>query len=202
MMQAHPANEYFILGFDSQLHALTGWTRDGKAIIEALNKLAHVNSKQAGSLFNDACAAAAEKVVQGKNPRRVLLLISDGQDVYSKLGFSALREMIKRSNALVYAVGLIDYPESSLAYEARARLEEMARVSGGRVFFPEVASELDNSLQRIGNELHNHYTIGFVPEGRGADGKWPRFKVRVTPPPKMSVQVRSREGYYAAPPAP
>ena len=78
----------------------------------------------------------------------------------------------------------------------------MSKVSGGRVFFPEGAPDLDDSLQRIGNELHNHYTIGFVPESRGADGKWHRFKVRVTPPPKMSVRVRSREGYYAAPPPP
>ena len=203
MRQAHPSNEYFILGFDSELRHLTGWTRDDKILIEALNKLAHIKPEPGGGTrFTDACAAAVEKIAQGAQPRRVLIVISDGLDSGSKSGSDNLRELIRRSGVLVYGVGIIGdgYSESSYKY-ARIKLEEMAKVSGGKAYFPSNKQELDDTFQRIGYELHSQYTVGFVPENRDADGKWRRFKVKVAPTSAGKLYVRSREGYYATPPS-
>jgi Ca-activated chloride channel family protein len=200
MREAHEDNEYFVLGFDKDLHPLTGWTRDGRTLIEALSRLAHVKAKYRGTSFRDACAAGIEKVLQGSQPRRVLVVVSDGQDGDSKIKFGKVLEMIKRSDVLVYSVGIMDFADDGEhAKEGRSKLEELAATSGGKAYFPSTRAEVQDAFQRIGHELRSRYTIGFVPEQQAAPGKWQSFKVRLTPPPpQMSLHVRGREGYYVA----
>ena len=195
MRQAHPSNEYFILGFGSKLHPLTEWTRDEKTIVEALTQL-RLTKSELGTLFNDACAAGLEKLVRGSNPLKVLLLVTDGQDSGSKTSFSRVREMVRRSGVVVYVVGVVgEYDDGVLGMAGRAILEELAWVSGGKAFFPSKLAELQDTFARIGIELHTQYHISFEPEAH--DGKWHSFKVKVAPPEKMHLYVRSRGGYYA-----
>jgi VWFA-related protein len=195
MQQAHPSNEYFIIGFESKLHPLTQWTRDGKTIMEALTQLRLIEPEE-GTILYDACAAGLEKLVRGSNPLKVLLVVSDGQDSLSKTGFSRVREMVRRSGVLVYAVGVVsEHDDGMLGTAGRAILEEMAVPSGGRAYFPSRSAELEDTFDRIGLELHTQYHVGFAPEKH--DGKWHEFKVKVTPPEKLHVYVRSRGGYYA-----
>lgn len=197
MQEAHPSNEYFILAFDKQLHPLTEWTRDAKTLIEALNRLSRIKSNKGASVFNDACAAGIEKVARGSNGLKVLLLVSDGQDTGSKTRFSRVLEMLKRSDVVVHAAGIVHGRDldSSLGTSGRARLEEAASVSGGKAYFPSTEVDIEDTFDRIGLELRSQYYIGFTPGD--LDGKWRNFKIKVTPPRKMRVFVRSREGYYA-----
>lgn len=195
--QADASNQYFIIGFDGQTHMLCDWTRDEKTLIAGLNQLGHVAPKKYGTALNDAVAAAVEKVVRGPQPRRTLLVISDGQDTASKTSLSRLREMLRQSDVTVYAVGIADAPDTN--YEGRETLDELASVSGGKAFYPANEAELDDTFKRIGLELHNLYTLGFRPKV-AADGKWHKIRINVKPPPKFPrLYVRGREGYYSAP---
>ncbi len=205
MRQAHASNEYFIVGFNNQTHLLADWTRDGKTIIEALNKLGHLKPTQTGTAFYDALEAGVRRAASGQQPRRVVLVVSDGQDIGSKLSRPKLRELIKRSDVLVYGVGVADrVDESALAYDGRATLEDLSWLSGGKAYFPSTETEIDDTFRRIGLELHSQYVVGYKPTAGAADGgKWRKFKVDVRPPSGWpSIFVRTREGFYARPSPP
>jgi Ca-activated chloride channel homolog len=199
MRQAHASNEYFILGFNNRTHLLADWTRDGKTIIEALNKLGHLKPDGTGTALYDALAAGVEKAARGSQPKRVVLLISDGQDNKSDVRRGKLRELIKRSDVLVYAVGVgVGRDDNALGYAGRAILKELTRPSGGEMFPAVTEGGMDDAFRRVALELHSQYTVGFKPAH--ADGKWHRFEVRVRPPQGWpSLKVRAREEYYAAP---
>lgn len=197
--QANASNEYFIIGFDGQTRLLADWTRDEKALIIGLNKLGHIEKKKNGTALYDAVAAAIEKVVRGPQPRRALLVISDGMDTSSKTTLARLREMLKLADVTVYAVGMADEPDST--DQGIETLKELAAVSGGKAFFPRTEGALDDTFKRIGLELHNLYTLGFRPKA-AADGKWHKIRIGVKPPPTFPrLYVRGREGFYSAPPS-
>jgi Ca-activated chloride channel family protein len=189
--QANKSNEYFLIGFDAQPRLLADWTRDEKGLIVGLNKLGHIEQKKTkyGTSLYDSVAAAIEKVVRGPQPRHTLLVVSDGQDNESETNLSRLREMLKQSDVIVYAVGIGLKPDED--YEGSEKLKELVAVSGGKAYFPTTEAELDDTFERIGLELHNSYTLGFRP--KAADGKWHDFKVKVQPPPKFPrLYVRAR----------
>jgi Ca-activated chloride channel family protein len=189
--QAHQSNEYFIAAFDGRARLLTDWTRDEAKFIKGLNDLARIEDRKSGTALYDALALATEKAARGSQPRRVVILVSDGRDNGSGTKASALREMLRRSGVVLYAVRVVD------SNDAVPELDELARGSGGRALFPRTRAELDDSFERIALELHSLYTVGFKSDA--ADGRWHKLRVKVQPPPKWPrMSARTREGYYAA----
>ena len=192
--RAHKSNEYFVVGFDGRARLLADWTRDEAGLIAGLNALGHLEKKQQGTALYDALALALEKVVRGTRPRPVVVLVSDGVDTESTTKVSTLREMLRRSGVMLYAVRVTDGGDASQL--APAELQELTRIAGGRVFYANGPAGIADAFQRIGLDLHNLYTLGFKPAS--ADGKWHKLKLKVQPPPKWpSMNARTREGFYA-----
>ncbi|HEX4899723.1 MAG TPA: VWA domain-containing protein [Pyrinomonadaceae bacterium] len=195
---SHNADEYFLIAFNSRAQLLLDKTRDGDAV---LDKLTFVQTKNQTALY-DACYLGVEKVQRGAHPKRALLLISDGQDNKSRYTFNEVRRLLKESDVVLYAVGILSGSDagSSLGMEGQGILDELANVSGGKAFFPRSAAEMDDIFEQIALELRHQYSIGYKPTDFNNDGRWHRIKVKVTPPrglPKLFV--RSKEGYYAIP---
>ena len=193
---SHDGDEYFLIGFNSRAQLLMDRTRNSDAV---LDKLTFVQTKGTTALY-DACYLGVEKVTRGTHQKRAVLVISDGQDNSSRYTFSELRRMLKESNVVIYAVGILDSSDmgSGLGMAGQAILDEIASVSGGKAFFPTTAAEMNEIFERIAIELRHQYSIGYRPSNFVNDGKWRKIKVKVTPPrglPKLFV--RSREGYYA-----
>lgn len=192
--QAHKSNEYFVVGFDGRARLLADWTQEEAALIKGLNALGHLEKKRQGTALNDALALAFEKVVRGTRPRPVVVLVSDGFDTESATKTSTLREMLRRSGVLLYAVRVTNGGDVSRVVPTE--LMSLSQTTGGRVFNADSPAGIADAFQRIGLDLHNLYTLGFKPDA--ADGKWHKLKVRVRPPPKWSnMNVRGREGFYA-----
>jgi Ca-activated chloride channel family protein len=129
-----------------------------------------------------------------------VLLISDGQDNSSRYTFSELRRLLKESDVLIYAIGILDGGDmgSTLGVAGQAILDELASVSGGKAFFPSSGAEMNEIFERIALELRHQYSIGYKPSNFVNDGKWHKLKVKVTPPRGLPrLFVRSKEGYYA-----
>jgi Ca-activated chloride channel family protein len=193
---SHDSDEYFLIAFNSRSQLLLDRTRDGNAV---LDKLTFVQTKSNTALY-DACYLGVERVQRGTHPKRALLLISDGQDNNSRYTFSELRRVLKESDVVLYAIGILGGSDvgSSLGMEGQSILDEMAGVSGGKAFYPRSPAEMDDIFEQIALELRHQYSIGYRPPNFVNDGKWHRVKVKVNPPRGLPrLFVRSKEGYYA-----
>jgi len=143
-----------------------------------------------------------ERVTRGSHEKKALLIISDGQDNSSRYNFNEVRRLIKESDVVTYAVGILGNSDSSslLGMQGQAFLDELSSVSGGKSFYPTSAVEMDEMFERIALELRHQYSIGYTPTDFKPDGKWRKVRVKVKPPRGMPrLTVRSREGYYASP---
>jgi Ca-activated chloride channel family protein len=193
---SHDRDEYFLIGFNSRAQLLMDRTRDGQAV---LDKLTFVQTKNNTALY-DACYLGVERVQRGTHQKRALLLISDGQDNNSRYTFGELRRVLKESDVVLYAIGILGGSDvgSALGMEGQGILDELAGVSGGKAFYPRSGAEMDDIFEQIALELRHQYSIGYKPKDFVTDGKWHKIKVSVHAPrglPKLFV--RTKDGYFA-----
>jgi Ca-activated chloride channel family protein len=197
---SHPSDEYFLIAFNSRAQLLLDRTRDGEAL---LKKLTLVTPKSNTALY-DACYLGIERVTRGSRQKKALLIISDGQDNASRYSFGEVRRLMKESDVVVYAVGILDGRDAGSAegMQGQSFLDELASVTGGKSFYPQTNVELDEIFERIALELRHQYSIGYTPKDFAPDGKWHKVKTKVKPPRGLPrLTVRGREGYYATPTA-
>ncbi len=195
---SHPSDEYFLIAFNNRAQLLMDRTRNGDAVLE---KLTLVAPKQNTALY-DAVYLGIERVTRGSHQKRALLIISDGQDNASRYNFGEVRRLMKESDVVTYAVGIIDSGDagSSIGMQGQAFLDELTSVTGGKSFYPASDIEMDEIFERIALELRHQYSIGYTPTNFTPDGKWRKVKTKVKPPRGLPrLTVRGREGYYATP---
>jgi VWFA-related protein len=120
--------------------------------------------------------------------------------------------MAQRAGIVIYTIStstewIVSENDSAAARTANRKylktdgdkaLEIFANDSGGRAFFPYLVEDLSSSFAAIGDELHNQYSLAYVPAGRTPDGKFHKIKIQAIP---KDMRVRTRNGYYAAQPA-
>jgi Ca-activated chloride channel family protein len=193
---SNKVNEYFLVGFSDRPELQLNWTRDGDTI---LNKLADLQGKGNTALY-DACRFGMEKIKQGTYPKRAMILITDGNDNVSHFSFRELREMLRGSDVMVYAIGIYSDNSQSAKIEGQAVLDELSRVTGGMAFYP-TTDQAKGVFEHIAMELRHQYSIGFIPVASSKDRKWHPIKVKVTlplgaPQELKNLIVRNREGYY------
>lgn len=195
---SHPMDEYFLIAFNNRAQLLMDRTRDGEAV---LSKLTLVKPKNNTALY-DAVYLGIERVTRGSHQKRALMIISDGQDNASRYNFGEVRRLMKESDVVTYAVGIMDGGDAagSLGMQGQAFLDELTSVTGGKSFYPQTDIEMDEIFERIALELRHQYSIGYTPKDFQPNGKWRKVKVKVKPPRGMPrLTVRGREGYYATP---
>ncbi|HEY0545170.1 MAG TPA: VWA domain-containing protein [Pyrinomonadaceae bacterium] len=194
------ASEYFLIGFNQRPQLLMDWTNDGAAL---LSKLKDVQPLGQTALF-DACYVALDKLAHGKHQKHILILITDGQDNISRYSYDQVLEAVKRSDTVVYALGILNDqdPGSALGMHAQALLGNLSSVSGGTAFFPKDRKLTDESFDFIAEELRYQYLLSFTPAKVESGGKWHRLKIDVAlppdaPPKLKNVKAHTRDGYYA-----
>lgn len=195
---SHPSDEYFLIAFNNRAQLLMDRTRNGEAVLE---KLTLVKTGSNTALY-DAVYLGIERVTRGTHQKRALLIISDGQDNASRYNFGEVRRLMKESDVVTYAVGIIDGGDSgsALGMQGQAFLDELTSVTGGKAFYPNSDIEMDEIFERIALELRHQYAIGYTPSNFQPDGKWRKLKVKVKPPRGLPrLTVRGRDGYYATP---
>ena len=188
-------DEYFLVTLQGGRAFLTmDRTRDSKALLE---KLTFVQAK-GNTAFYDGVYLAADRVQHGTYPKRVVLVISDGQDNSSRYTFNDLRKELKESDVAIYCVGIEEFGGGSLAIEGASILDEIAGVSGGKAFYPHSSAEMEDIFEQIALEVRHQYAIGYRPVDFLANGLWHKIKVKVSPPRGMPrLFVRNKEGYFA-----
>ncbi|MCI0487441.1 MAG: VWA domain-containing protein [Blastocatellia bacterium] len=200
MASNHKDSEYFLLGFMETPVLLMDYTRDRNSL---LDKIRSPQSRGYTALY-DACYMGIEKSLLGPNSKRVIVLLSDGQDSVSRYYLRDIRRLLKEANILVYAISLSGVkrePMDPLEGFGRDVLEEVAEMSGGVALFPQKREQIKYAFEVVAAELRNQYTLKFKPSKPEKVGKWHSLQVKVTPPaddPEFKrLRVRYRKGYYA-----
>ena len=189
-----------IIDFDSRVDILHEFTNSLDALTSAIRQTSAGGST---SLYNAiyislkelakiGAAATAEEEIR----RQAIVMLSDGEDTSSMVGFEEVLEEAKRSNTIIYSIGLRsrDIRTRRGFREADFVLRQLAQETGGRTFFPEQVEDLPEIYQRISDELSSQYTLGYVSKNPIRDGRWRRVVVRVDRP---NVGARTKQGYYA-----
>lgn len=191
---SHRDDDFFLIGFNQQANLLAEFT-DGDTL---LRKLAAIEASGSTALY-DAAYLGIEKVKQGRHNRRALLVISDGGDNSSRYSFGNLRRLVKESDVQIYCIGIGEMGSWGRSGNGQLVLDELAKTTGGKAFFPGSAEELDDAITRIALELRQQYSIGYTPTNPERDRKWRKVQVRVTGANARShLVVRCRSGYYVA----
>jgi len=195
---SHNDDDFFLVSFNQRANLVSEFT-DGETLI---NKLTLVEPKGQTALY-DATYLGVEKVKQGRHNRHALLLVSDGQDNSSRYTYGELRKRLKEAGVQIYCVGIVEMgggAGGSLDVQGQANLEEIARSTGGKAFFPRSAAELEDITTKIALELRHQYSIGYNPTNVKRDGQWHKIKVYVNAKSAKNLskpRVQHKEGYYA-----
>jgi Ca-activated chloride channel family protein len=185
----------FVLGFNNHIQLLRDYTSDDGQV---LSSVLGAEAKGQTALY-DAVYMGLEKAKQGRNARKVLLVISDGQDNSSRYTLREIERLAKESDVMVYSIGIMDSGNNtSLDLEGADALNRLADITGGQAFFPGSLDQLESVCTYIALELRSQYNLSFVPTNGTRDGKWRSVKVRVNATQKSSaLNVRARNGYFA-----
>ncbi len=195
----NPENETFIAGFGDAAEIKQGFTRSIANLIDALDRF---TSRGQTALYDAIHLSLTKAVTEGRNERRVLLLISDGDDNASKRGYDETLKELKESSVMLYVIGLTDENErrSRAGSKARQVLQEFADATGGVAYFPKSINEVEGFCKDIAHDLRNLYTIGFKPSDTAMNGDWHDIRVAITPSRTASrFTARTRRGYFARP---
>jgi Ca-activated chloride channel homolog len=209
----HNRDQAFVMTFDDEPNILQSFTDDAGRLRDEIVK----TRAGGGTAVFDAIYAACEKELShpprppGDQPdvvRRVMVLISDGDDNLSMHTRAEAIEMAQRTSVVIYTIStstqwiqLSQTDPSKLAdrkthlTEGDKILENLAQETGGRAFYPYHVDDLDQSFQDIGDELRNQYSIAYNPSNSVLDGKY--HKIRIEVPDHKGYQVRARRGYFA-----
>jgi VWFA-related protein len=208
-------DEAFAMTFDDEPQIIQPFTGDAGALRDQITK----TRAGGGTAIYDAIYEACVKELShpprppGDQPdvvRRVMILISDGEDNLSNHTRTEAIEMAQRTSVVIYTIStsiqwisLTQNNEPSKSADRKYHLtdgdkilQELAEETGGRSFFPYHVDDLDQSFQDIGDELRNQYSIAYLPTNYVLDGRY--HKIRIEVPDHKGYQVRARRGYFAS----
>jgi Ca-activated chloride channel family protein len=194
---ANPDDEFFLVEFNDQPKLVTPLTRN---VEEIQNQLTFTQSKGRTALL-DAIMLSLHEMKNSRHTRKALLIISDGGDNSSRYTESEVRNLVRESDVLIYAIGVFE------PFAARGRtpeesagpglLNELCEQTGGR-HFPSDTGELPDIAAKIGVELRNRYVLGYTPTSFQHDGRYHRVQVKVVAPRGLPpLKAFWRLGYYA-----
>ena len=131
----NPEDEFFLVEFANRPEVASDFTTD---VSKLQSKLIFTPAKGMTAMY-DAVYVGLEKVKAGTNPKKALLLITDGEDNRSRYTFQNVKEFVKEQDVQIYAIGIVDQWNSQLGagHTGRAMIEELSDLTGGRAFFPD-----------------------------------------------------------------
>ena len=193
----NPEDEAFLVAFGDHANLATGFTHNVAEIQEKLMSL------QPGGLtaLLDAAELALQEMKKAKNPRKAILIISDGGDNNSHYSTSEIRSLVREADVQLYAMGVFE-PSIFIGMTKEEisgprLLSEIAEQTGGRVLAASDPNDLPSVATRIGIELRNQYVLAYSPKNDSKDGKYRKVEVKVTEPAGLSgLKLRWRLGYY------
>jgi VWFA-related protein len=194
----NPQDEAFLIKFSDSAELSAGFTHDPKVIED---KMSSVQSAGLTALL-DAVHLGLDELKSAKNPRKALLILSDGGDNNSRYSAAEIEAVVRQADVQIYSMGVFEpdlFPGLSAAeVSGPALLAEISEQTGGRVFPARSSSALPSIARRIGIELRNEYILAYRPSNSARNGKYRKVEVKLHSPDALpGLKARWRAGYYA-----
>jgi Ca-activated chloride channel homolog len=195
---ANPEDEFFLIEFNDRPEMIADFTTNTEDI---QNRLTFTQAKGRTALL-DGLYMAMKQMKKAHNPRKAILIISDGGDNNSRYTENEIKKLVREADVQVYAIGIYESgagrgrtPEES---SGPGLLTELSEQTGGHQFAVDNINELPDVAAKIGIELRNQYLLGYTPSNAEKDGKYRRVKVTLKQPHGLPpLKATYRLGYYA-----
>ena len=176
-----------IIEFYSEVNLVQDFTQNQDVLVDALNSL-----KAGGntSLY-DAVYLAAEDKLRYEPGRKVMVVISDGEDTSSIVSSEEAIEAAHKSDAVIYGIGV----RGRRSRGGFGDLDKITEQTGGAFFSPRAEfKEIQETFHKIGRDIRGQYSLAYVPTDKRKDGTFRRIEIRSK---NRGVRIRARRGYYA-----
>ena len=186
LSKLRPGDGATIIGFNDTMFLATEREKDQKAREEAVDLL----TPWGGTALYDATISAID-LVSREWGRKGIVIFSDGDDRNSITARDSATARVQASDAMLYTVG---FGGGATVPGLKLKLEQYARDTGGRAFFPQRTQDLNRVFDEIVEELANQYVLSYSSTNLKQDNNWRQIKVRVK---NGKYEVRARDGYRA-----
>jgi VWFA-related protein len=208
-----PKDEAFLISFDVNVDLLADYTNSPNELRRAINK-ATINtasssagipgigggpfptSNPRGTLLYDAIYLASHDKLQSQTGRKILIILTDGDDQGSQETLKSAIEAAQKANTIVYPILIADragYAAAGMIYTGSHEMQQLAEETGGRVINTGNGRKLEEAFNQIQDELRTQYLASYTPTNRVADGKFRKVELECG----KGNKVQARKGYYA-----
>lgn len=202
----------FLISFGEDAELLQDYTNSPRLLRAGLNGL-QVNSgvggvgpgpvptisQPRGTILYDAVYLAAHDQLKGQVGRKVLVLITDGEDEGSRYKISTAIEAAQRADAIIYGFWYVDrgfYVSRGMLFggSSDSALRQMSEETGGHVFHIDRRTTLNQAFQELQDEMRSQYAIAYTPTNAVKDGTFRKIEIKTN---DKDWKVQARKGYYA-----
>ena len=191
-------DEAFLIQFSDEAQIVQPFTGKMSEISD------HMTALTSGGLtaLLDAVDLGVREMKKAKNPRKALVIVSDGGDNHSRYTATDIRDIVKEADTQIFAFGVFDpvmFPGLPTEVVSGPRLlGQIADQTGGRAYGASEFGQLPGIAEKIAIELRNQYVLGYYPVNSTRDGKYRQVEVKLNQPKGLpALKARWRLGYYA-----
>lgn len=191
---SNPEDAAFIVNFSDKAYLDQNLTSNLAALERGLSRF---NARNTTALYDAVVASANELANHAKQPKQVVLIITDGADNASRETLDqAIRRVQNLGGPVVYSIGLLFEDDKEEARMARKALETLSAETGGIAYFPASLADVDAIAQEVARDIRNQYTIGYHSTRPPSLGGYRTVLVEAQAPHRGKLIVRTRKGYY------
>jgi Ca-activated chloride channel family protein len=182
-----------LVAFDSGVDLIQDFTDSAETLSDGVRK---IRAGGGTSLYDAIYLSISEKIVAEPEGRRVMIVISDGDDNASRFSLIETLEMAQRNNVAIYTIST----NSAANFQTREQrrgddtLKTFAEETGGQAFFPLRIEQLALTFQNISEALRSQYTLTYISTNLARDGSYREIRLE---PADNDYEVKARWGYYA-----
>lgn len=201
------ADRAFVMNFDVDVKLLSDFTNAPADLARAIDS-AEINQTgrsvlpegttrpKGGTHLYDAVYLASNELMKERVGRKVLVLVTDGEDQGSKINLQKSIESAEKADVIVYSIVVSDPEFYSLMggrYHGDSSVRKLDLETGGRTIRLKSVVEIQSAFNQIARELRAQYLLGYFPSNLRHDGSFRRIRVSVR---RHNCRVRTRTGYY------
>src|SRR5437899_447283 len=196
VQSSNPQDEAFVVNFNDDFYL--DLDKDFSSSIPELKEaLERIDSRGSTALY-DAIIGSLDHLKKGVKEKKVLLIVTDGEDNTSRNSLEKTLREIQKTPTVIYTIGLLGQENKRSAKNAKKALTEIAQASGGLSFFPENVDDVHAICEQVAHDIRHQYTLAYYPSNGTMDGPSRPGHADVIPPRGHGKLVaRTRNGYYA-----
>jgi VWFA-related protein len=207
-------DQAFLISFGEESELLQDFTNSPRLLNEGLNRLRPNSGVQGihpgpvptagpprGTVLHDSVYLAAADKLRTEVGRKVIVVISDGVDMGSRMSLNQAVEAAQKADAVIYSIEYYD----STAYGGYGggmvfggggggTLRKMSEETGGRVYRVDRKHSLEQIFKELQEEMRSQYAIGFTPASGAKDGSYRKIEIKLA---NKDLKAQARKGYYA-----